>query len=143
MRWQTSGLGFLPGNHLFEITPAQVTAVKEESKHALGDIRKEEQLQEVEDFTCPFAFQHLFHLFIEEKHCLPTWQQIFPWLYKEAAPLWLHPLLRRLDWKSADQHRRAEIWRAVQWTGRRPTSGGNSRKEVGARRINQRVELFE
>src|SRR4051812_27391999 len=52
-------------DYLFWVDHAEVVAVMSRSEHALGDVRKEEQLPEVENFTCPFAFQHLFHKYLE------------------------------------------------------------------------------
>jgi hypothetical protein len=57
---------------LFDVGPAQVRETISKSSHALGDVQSTEQLRHVEDFTTPFAFQHLFHWYIESKNSLPT-----------------------------------------------------------------------
>ncbi len=101
--------------YLFEIRPREIESVKQRSEHALGDVYKEEQLPEVEDFTCPFAFQHLFHRYVEEERALPTWQEFGAWLKGPAAQLWVEPLKRETGWYRADGRRRKRLGRAYRW----------------------------
>ena len=65
----------LSHEHLFAVTPEDVDKVIDTRDHALGDIEATEQIRDIEDFTCPFAFEHLFHRFIERTGKVPTWQQ--------------------------------------------------------------------
>lgn len=62
------------------------------SGHALGDIKTEEQLLLIENFTCPFALQHIFHGYIEQKRSIPTWEEFDHYVREEVAPLWMNPL---------------------------------------------------
>ena len=101
--------------HLFEITSSQLEAVKRRSWHALGNVCKEEQLPEVENFTCPFAFQHLFHRYVEEERALPTWQEFSAWMNGPAARFYTKHLLDRTGWHMADSRRRRRLKRAYQW----------------------------
>lgn len=101
--------------YLFEITLNEIEAVKQRSEHALDDVRKEEQLPEVEDFTCPFAFQHLFHRYVEEERALPAWQEFAAWMNGPAARFYAKPLLDRTGWHTADSKRRRQLKRAYRW----------------------------
>ena len=101
--------------YLFETTMSEISAVKRRSEHALGDVEKEEQLPEVENFTCPFAFQHLFPFYIEEKRSLPTWQEFSTWLQGPVTELYTDHLLNRTGWHEADKKRRLRLKRAYRW----------------------------
>lgn len=79
--------------HLFQISSSDVRETILRSGHALGDVRAGEQLRFIEDFTTPFAFQHLFHWYVEEKKSIPTWKEFRDWMVIDAAaPLWYIPL---------------------------------------------------
>ncbi len=103
-------------NHkvLFELKPCDVLYVMENTEHALGDIRKENQIKEIENFTCPFALQHIFHRYIENAGRIPTWQQFSRWIQKQAYPHWLEeiqPLKERL----LQQYSKKRVSDAIQW----------------------------
>src|SRR5690606_14180515 len=87
----------------------------ERSDHALGDIEKVESLPEVEDFSCPYAFGHVFHRFVEEKRSLPTWQEFRDWFFGEARPMFADPFMRAFGWLELDASRKRELGRALQW----------------------------
>ena len=78
--------------HLLTLTTASIRTVMSASSHALGDVEAEEQLSFIEDFTCPFALQHIFHGYIEQKRNVPTWEEFDQYIRDEAAPLWMNPL---------------------------------------------------
>lgn len=78
--------------HLLTITTASLRVVMNASGHALGDIKTEEQLPFIENFTCPFALQHIFHGYIERKRSIPTWEEFDQYVRDEIAPLWMNPL---------------------------------------------------
>lgn len=48
-------------DYLFQTDPAAVDSVIERSGHAFGNVQSTEQLEVIEDFSTPFALQHLFH----------------------------------------------------------------------------------
>jgi hypothetical protein len=105
--------------YLFEITPDQAMSVVRRSTgprdHALGDVASKEQMKEVENATVPFAFQHLFHRYIEEKRALPSWREFGAWLKGPAAQFWLKPLMKKTGWRKADEGRRERLGRAYRW----------------------------
>lgn len=101
--------------YLYELTPAQVRSVARCSQHALGNVQAREAMDEVEDCTTPFAYQHLFHCYVEQKQSLPTWQEFGAWLKGPAARLWLQPLMERTGWHCADTRRREQLGRAYRW----------------------------
>ncbi|WP_404424175.1 hypothetical protein [Thalassospira australica] len=91
---------------LFSLSPDDIRETLEKTEHALGNVPKEHQIREIEDFTCPFALQHLFHRFIERTGNLPTWQRFWRWMNKQAKPHWLDqiaPLKLRLRENYSDQ----------------------------------------
>ena len=77
---------------LLRLTPADMKSVMSESDHALGDVRSEEQLRFIENFTCPFALQHIFHYFIESQRHVPTWQEFDLFVRKTAQEFWMEPM---------------------------------------------------
>jgi hypothetical protein len=101
--------------HLFRISSSEVRRVIEQSGHALGNIQNSEKLDIIEDFTAPFAFQHLFHWYIEHNKSVPTWKQFRDWMVLgPAAPHWHQLLKQRLEEVQPDGDRRA--WsRAARW----------------------------
>ncbi len=101
--------------YLYELDPARIRSVAQRSEHALGDVQAKEAMDEVENCTTPFAFQHMFHRYIEQKRALPTWQEFGAWLKGPAARLWLGPLMERTGWCRADGRRREQLGRAYRW----------------------------
>lgn len=101
--------------HLFRITKADVESVNSRTAHALGRVRKEEQLKAIEDGTCPFAFQHVFHKYIEDHQSLPTWQEFSAWIKGPARRMYAQPLLKEAGYREADKQRRRKLARALQW----------------------------
>lgn len=101
--------------YLASVTPKELADVRSRSAHALGDVRTEEQLQEVEDWTTPFAFQHLFHRFLETERHAPTWQEFSAWLNGDAAAFFVQPLLSHVGWDEAGKERRVKLRRAFRW----------------------------
>lgn len=78
--------------HLFELKPRLLRSVMESSEHPLGDVQKEEAIKSIEDFTCPFALQHIFHGYIEETGTVPRWQEFDDFIHNGARSKWLEPL---------------------------------------------------
>lgn len=72
-------------------------------------------MAEVEDWTTPFAFQHLFHKYIEVERKVPTRQDFAAWLRGDAAAFFIHPLLEHVGWETADRERRRKLKRAFRW----------------------------
>ena len=101
--------------YLFSIGPNDVRSVISNSSHALGNIQSVEQLFYIEDFTTPFAFQHLFHWYIEENKAIPTWTQFRDWMVEGlAAKYWYVPLKNYLEKHFPNGDRNA--WsRAARW----------------------------
>jgi hypothetical protein len=84
--------------HLFCISSDEIKSVVERSSHPLGDIRSTEQLDIIEDFSTPFAFQHLFHWYIETAKQVPTWRDFRNWMVTgRAAPYWYLPIKSYLE----------------------------------------------
>ncbi len=102
-------------DYLFTITYEEVRRARAESVHALGNVKKEEQLREVEDWTTPYAFQHLFHKFLEEERRVPTWQAFSGWLNEPAAAFFITPLLGHVGWGTATEQRKEALKRAFRW----------------------------
>ncbi len=99
---------------LFELTPLDVCTALKETDHALGDVPAAHQIKEIEDFTCPFALQHLFHRFIERVGKAPTWQMFSRWMHKQARPYWLdqiEPLKAELSTRYSEER----INDAIRW----------------------------
>ena len=100
--------------HLFGVTPEHIDRVIATTEHALGDVAASEQIPEIEDFTCPFAFEHLFHRYIERTKRVPTWQQFWRWMDRQARPHFLDrlaPLRRQL--RQGYTHQRID--NAIRW----------------------------
>jgi len=102
-------------DHLERITCEELADTRGRSEHALGDVRTGEQLPEVENWTAPFAFEHLFHRYLEERRSVPTWQDFSGWLGGEAAAFFVGPLLRDTGWHGADPARKRALKRAYRW----------------------------
>ncbi len=101
--------------YLYEITPVQARSVMARSGHALQGVYKEDRLLEVEDATVPFAYQHLFHGYVEEHRQLPTWEEFFAWLKGPAIRSWLQPMAESTGWYIADAAQRKRLWKAYRW----------------------------
>jgi hypothetical protein len=101
--------------YLYRITPEELQDTRAGSEHALGEVRSEEQMDAVEDFTCPFALQHLFHWYIESKRAVPRWQDFEGWIKHDVKQHWLSPLAEHTGYGSADETGRREIARATRW----------------------------
>ena len=100
---------------LFTIHPDDVQRIRDKSSHALGDIKAAEQRAYIENFTTPFAFQHLFHWYLEHNKEIPTWTQFCDWMVSGAASnCWYAPLKNFLEINYPDGDRR-EWSRAAQW----------------------------
>lgn len=100
---------------LFTIEPGDILDIAERSSPPLGNVRKEEQLEYVENFTAPFALQHLFHRCIEERRSIPIWSEYVKWMTgSPISALWYQPLrdLRDRDHPTTDE---AAWSRAVRW----------------------------
>jgi len=102
--------------YLFSITPDDVRDVMEASSHPLGDVKTAEQLRYIENFTTPFAFQHLFHWYLEQNKSIPTWKQFRDWMVTgPGSAHWYIPLRRLLErrYPNADRNTwsRAARWR--------------------------------
>jgi len=101
--------------YLYELTPAAIQDVIERTNHALGNVRKEEKLSFIEDYHTPFALQHLFHWYVEEKKALPTWTEFRNWMVKDkAAPHWHQRLLTEIGPNPSDEKRMQWV-RAARW----------------------------
>lgn len=102
--------------HLYKLSLSDVQNAIKASQHALGNVRSEEQLKIVENFSTPFAFQHLFHWYIESERKIPTWKEFRDWMVAgPAAVHWYLPLKRYLEANgksyTRDQWSRAAKWR--------------------------------
>jgi hypothetical protein len=102
-------------SHLYAITSDEIAGVVRESDHALGDVQSHEALDIVENFTTPFAFQHLFHWYLEG-HCkVPTWLEFRNWMVEEeAAPHWYWRLKAFLE-TNGQAYTRQQWSRAAKW----------------------------
>jgi hypothetical protein len=110
--------------HLFTLSFAAIRETMKRSEHPLGDVAKEEAIGFIENFTCPFALQHIFHGFIEERGAVPTWQDFDAHIHTGARSQWLEPLRHDLggapDIKALiAQYGRDDAWervkRAIRW----------------------------
>ena len=110
--------------HLFELSSSKLRKVIDRSEHALGNVQKEEAIKSVENFTCPFALQHIFHGYLEDTGVAPTWQDFNSLIHKEARGKWLEHLRdRSKDFPEVreliESYGRDEAWhrikRAVRW----------------------------
>lgn len=105
-RPRTKGIGYeavqefvLGVNHsvLHSMTVSSVEAAtrwgKEdiEGRHALGDVRKHEQIKEVEDFQTPWTFNYIGHLLLQRNGRLPTWSEFDAFLRGEGLALYYGP----------------------------------------------------
>ena len=99
---------------LYQLSTKDIQATLKQTEHALGNVQSTEQIREIEDFTTPFALQHLLHNFIEKAGYVPTWQRFAKWMNNEAAPYWIDqikPLRDHLKTKYDDRR----IAAAIQW----------------------------
>ncbi len=101
--------------YLYRITPEELRDTRAGSEHALGEVQSQEKMDVVEDFTCPFALQHLFHRYIESKRAVPRWQDFEDWIKHDVKQNWLTPLAERTGFGSADETVRRKIARATRW----------------------------
>ena len=104
---------------LFDLSPIDIRKIMRHSGHALGDVRKEEAIPSIEKFTCPFALQHIFHNYLEEKGVVPTWEEFEVYMRQEARGRWLEPLRQTLpSFREVQQliaeRGREEAWKQVQ-----------------------------
>lgn len=108
-------VGQFEHSHLYGLGPEAVREVMDRSAHPLGDVEKEEQLEVIENFTTPFALQHLLHWYIEKNHALPTWKEFRDWMVDgDAAPHW-HLLLKQKLGPAKDDSERSMWSRAARW----------------------------
>lgn len=106
--------------YIFSVTSKQVRAKVEQSSHALGNVQSNEQIKFIEDFTTPFAFQHIFHSLVEEIRSVPTWREFRDWVViGKAKPCWYDPLREALVRQHGSEPLPAEkrrAWsRAARW----------------------------
>ncbi|MDB5045718.1 MAG: hypothetical protein JWQ08_1768 [Deinococcus sp.] len=101
--------------YLAEISCDLLNDVRARSEHALGTVAASEQLPEVEDWTTPFAFQHLFHWYLEQERQVPTWQEFRAWLNGPSAEFFIGPLLLHVHWAESSPDRKVRLRRAFQW----------------------------
>jgi len=94
---------------LFLLGKDQIAAAAEE-EHALGEVKKEEQIRAVEDFTCPFSWNDAFHAYIESKGAAPSFPQFRRWLTSERPEFVWNDLVRAFPVKE-ERYRRAIRWR--------------------------------
>ncbi|WP_176052192.1 hypothetical protein [Paraburkholderia caribensis] len=103
-------------SHLFCVSSTQVREVLQRSNHALGAVHKSEQLPIIENFTTPFAFQHLFHWYIETHNQLPTWDEYKEWMKTgEAARHWYDPLRKHLLGNGYRGFSKKRLASAIRW----------------------------
>ena len=95
---------------LFELTGASVIDAINRGEHALGAVKKEEQLPDVEDFTCPFSWSDSFHAFIEERGRPPSFNEFRTWLTKERPEFVWNALKKTFPVREV-QYQRAIRWR--------------------------------
>lgn len=110
---------------LFKVSSADVLRVIDSTGHALGDVASEEQCKFMEDFTCPFAFQHLFHDLLETSGKVPSWQECVAYMNGSARSRWVAPLMRFLSSSpdaqdylkrfDSEESGKTAILRAVKW----------------------------
>lgn len=102
-------------SYLFTIEPRDILDIVKRSSHPLGEVESKEQIQYIENFTTPFALQHLFHRFIEEQRRIPIWSEYVRWMINPPiSALWYQPLrnLRNQYFKTDNER----AWsRAVRW----------------------------
>lgn len=102
-------------SYLFTISSAEIENVISRSQHALGNIRATESLSLIENFTTPFAFQHLFHWYIEYYHSVPTWEEFgHSIIYGEVADCWYQPLKEFIKIRGVN-FTKEQLSRAVKW----------------------------
>jgi hypothetical protein len=101
--------------HLYSVTSPEIAEVIRESDHALGHVQAHEALDLVEDFTAPFAFQHLFHWYLERHRKVPTWLEFRNWMVEgEASPHWYLRLKAFLE-TNGQAYTRQQWSRAAKW----------------------------
>ncbi|MGO9613052.1 MAG: hypothetical protein ACLPX5_08455 [Dissulfurispiraceae bacterium] len=111
-------------NYLFSLASEKIRSVISHSAHALGDIKKEEQIEFIEDFTCPFALEHIFHGYLEKNKQVPTWHDFNRYIQQDNPSYWLNPLRVFLQncpttkdfmSRNGEEDARKKIKRAIQW----------------------------
>ena len=101
--------------HLFSLGADAVMDVISRSTHALGDVQTDEQLPLIENFSAPFALQHLFHWYVEENKSLPVWSEFRDWMVcGPAAPLW-YGVLKEFLGEPKDREQSVRWSRAARW----------------------------
>lgn len=100
---------------LFRATRADYEAVVSTSGHALGNVQTSEQIREVEDFFTPFAFQHLFHDYIETYQQLPTWEQFAQFMKGPAKPRYIQQVFNHFGFDAMNADDKYKLGRAIHW----------------------------
>jgi hypothetical protein len=104
--------------YLFEISRAEIHSAAIKTVHSLDDIKSEQNINRVKDFDTPFAFQYLFHQYLEECRSVPTWQDLRAWLKGEASARYLTPFQNEfgLDVNAQSRSLRDKrLWQALRW----------------------------
>lgn len=86
-------------------------------RHALGDIRKYEQIAEAEDFATPWTFNYIGQMWLQRNGRLPTWPEFDGFLRGEGLSLYYGPFRERFGF-DAMRNRPIELrrWeRALRW----------------------------
>lgn len=101
--------------YIYSVTSTEIADVIKLSDHALGDVQSHEAIELIENFTTPFAFQHLFHWYLEY-HCkVPTWFEFRDWMVEgPAAPHW-HLRLKEFLEREGGAFTRQQWSRAAKW----------------------------
>lgn len=81
--------------HVFQVTSEEVLSVLERTEHALGDLEKRHDEQDlIEEAPWPFSFSYYLHTMIERTGGVPLWQDLWaaawdgefrPW-YRDTLP---------------------------------------------------------
>jgi hypothetical protein len=100
---------------LFELSADDIRKVMRRSGHALGDVDKTEAIRSIEDFTCPFALQHIFHGYLEERGVVPSWEEFDSYLHHDARNMWMEPLRQTLSSFPEVQQLIAERGKEAAW----------------------------
>jgi hypothetical protein len=104
----------------FAISEEMIEETKKRSEHALGDLKKEEASDpRIEDFSTPFALEHLFHMYLEGIGSVPTWQEWWKWLTEgNGKKFYIAKVQERFNWGRLSKDQPAEVEHlrhAVQW----------------------------
>ena len=104
---------------IYTLAPADMHDAVERTGHALGDVRKEEAIGAIQDFTCPFALHHMFHELLESKQAIPLWEDFNAYIQDQARDKWWAPLRQSVGsfpdiQELIASHGREEAWRRVQ-----------------------------